>query len=56
VTIDDLGDPSDGITRIALRFGYTGSPQAPDAPPTLTNDQAEGRLDLEDAIYFLSKV
>ena len=56
VTIDDLGDPNDGISHITLRFGYTEPPNIPAALATLTPRQTEGRLDLDDATYFLSKI
>ena len=56
VSIDDLGDPADGITHVALRFGYTETPDVPAALATLTPEQTEGRLDLDQATYFLSKI
>jgi len=55
-TIDHLGDPGDGITHITVRFGYTERPDVPRALQGITPEQSEGRLDLADATYFLSKV
>jgi KUP system potassium uptake protein len=56
VTIDDLGHPGDGLTHVMLRFGYTETPDVPAALATLTPEQTEGRLDLDNATYFLSKI
>lgn len=56
ITIDDLGDSEDGITHITIRFGYTESPNLPAALARLTPEQTEGRLDLKNATYFLSKI
>jgi KUP system potassium uptake protein len=56
LTIDDLGYARDGITQVTLRFGYAESADVPAALATLTAQQTEGRLDLDNAVYFLSKV
>ena len=56
ISIDDLGDPRDGITHVTIRFGYTETPDVPAALATLTPEQTEGRIDLSDATYFLSKI
>lgn len=56
LTIDDLGYARDGITHVTLRFGYAETPDVPAALATLTPQQTEGRLDLDRAVYFLSKV
>jgi KUP system potassium uptake protein len=56
LSIDDLGYARDGITHVTLRFGYTETPDVPSALAALTPQQTEGRLDLENASYFLSKV
>jgi KUP system potassium uptake protein len=56
LTIDDLGDIADGITHVGVRFGYAESPNVPAALRTLTPAQTEGRLDLDNATYFLSKI
>ena len=54
--IDDLGNRGDGITHITLRYGYTERPDLPAALAALTPAQTEGRLDLDNATYFLSKI
>lgn len=56
LAVDSLGDPADGITRITARFGYAEKIDIPQALRSLTPEQAEGRLDLDDATYFLSKL
>jgi KUP system potassium uptake protein len=56
LTIDDLGYARDGITHVTLRFGYAETPDVPAALAALTPQQTEGRLDLDNAVYFLSKV
>jgi KUP system potassium uptake protein len=56
LTIDDLGYARDGITHVTLRFGYTETPDVPAALATLTPQQTEGRIDLDNAVYFLSQV
>ena len=56
LTIDDLGYARDGITHVTLRFGYAETPDVPAALATLTPQQTEGRLDLDNAVYFLSQV
>jgi KUP system potassium uptake protein len=56
VSIDDLGDPDDGITHVTIRFGYVETPDVPRALALLTDEQTEGRLDLDDATYFLSRI
>jgi KUP system potassium uptake protein len=56
LVVDHLGDPRDGITHIAIRFGYMETPDVPRALSLLTPEQTEGRVDLADATYFLSKI
>lgn len=56
LTIDDLGDRGDGICHVAIRYGYAETPDVPTALAALTPEQTEGRLDLENATYFLSKI
>ncbi|SFC66288.1 KUP system potassium uptake protein [Nocardioides terrae] len=54
--VNDLGHADDGIFHVTLRFGYTETPDVPAALATLTSDQTEGEIDLEEATYFLSKI
>jgi KUP system potassium uptake protein len=56
LVVDHLGDPRDGITHIAIRFGYLETPDVPRALAPLTTEQTEGGIDLSDATYFLSKI
>ena len=56
VVIDDLGNRGDGITHVTVRFGYAETPDVPAVLATLSADDTEGRLDLDDATYFLSKI
>jgi KUP system potassium uptake protein len=54
--VDHLGDPRDGITHIAIRFGYMEPPDVPRALTLLTPEQTEGEINLDDATYFLSTI
>ncbi|MGW6280178.1 potassium transporter Kup [Kribbella sp. NPDC055071] len=54
--VDDLGHGEDGITHVTARFGYMETPDVPAALATLKPEDTEGRLDLEHASYFLSKI
>jgi len=56
VQIEHLGHGADGITHITVRFGYTETPDIPAALSTLTAEETEGRLDLDNATYFLSHI
>ena len=54
--INNLGDERDGITHVTLRFGYTEPTDVPRALASLDPESTEGRLDLENATYFLSRI
>jgi KUP system potassium uptake protein len=56
LAVDSLGDPADGITHITARFGYAENADIPLALRALGPEQTEGRLDLDAATYFLSKL
>lgn len=56
VTADDLGYGDDGITHVTARFGYMETPDVPAALALLDPEATEGRIDLERASYFLSKI
>jgi KUP system potassium uptake protein len=56
VAVDDLGFGDDGITHVTARFGYMETPDVPAALAMLDPADTEGRLDLEHASYFLSKI
>ncbi|TDP94948.1 potassium transporter Kup [Labedaea rhizosphaerae] len=55
-TIDDLGYAHDGITHVTAKFGYMETPNVPDALAGLNASDTEGKLDLAEASYFLSKI
>ena len=55
-TVDDLGDPTDGILYISARFGYAEKPDLPRALRTIPPHKTQGLLDLDNATYFLSKI
>jgi KUP system potassium uptake protein len=56
VVVDQLGYTDDGITHVAARFGYMETPDVPGALATLDPAATEGRLNIEHASYFLSKI
>ncbi len=55
-TVDDLGDPTDGILYISARFGYAEKPDLPRALRAIPPEKTQGWLDLDKATYFLSKI
>lgn len=56
VVIDDLGDPADGITHVTVNFGYAEQTDVPRALRLVSPTAACGRLDLDQAIFYLSKI
>jgi KUP system potassium uptake protein len=56
VVVDDLGYSDDGIIHVRARFGYQERPDVPGALRALDPAATEGRLRLDDASYFLSKI
>jgi KUP system potassium uptake protein len=56
VVVDDLGYADDGITHVSARFGYMETPNVPGALAMLDPAVTEGRLQLDQASYFLSKI
>lgn len=56
VTVEDLGHPDDGIVFVTARYGYMETPDVPGALDRLDPAQTEGRLNLPEASYFLSKI
>ncbi|MFE3175171.1 potassium transporter Kup [Amycolatopsis sp. NPDC059090] len=53
--VEDLGC-HDGIIHVTARFGYMETPDVPAALAGLDPAVTEGRLNLDDASYFLSKI
>ncbi|GAA2634019.1 potassium transporter Kup [Paractinoplanes durhamensis] len=56
VVLDDLAYADDGIIFVTVRFGYADTQDLPAALQLLDPARTEGRLDLENASYFLSKI
>lgn len=56
IVVDDLGYSDDGISHVTVRFGYIETPNLPAVLRALDPGTTEGRLDLEHASYFLSKI
>jgi len=56
VTVEDLGYKDDGIVFVTARFGYMETPDVPGALAQLDPAATEGRLNLDEASYFLSKI
>jgi KUP system potassium uptake protein len=55
LSVDDLGH-HDGITHVCVRFGYLETPDVPAALSALTPAATEGAPQLDEAMYFLSKI
>ncbi|MBP2704945.1 potassium transporter Kup [Microbispora sp. RL4-1S] len=56
IVVDDLGYADDGIIHVIARFGYMETPDVPGALAMLDPAATEGRLRLDQASYFLSKI
>jgi KUP system potassium uptake protein len=56
IVSDDLGYADDGISHVTVRFGYIETPNLPAVLNSLDPGTTEGRLDLDHASYFLSKI
>lgn len=56
VTVEDLGHRDDGIIFVTARYGYMETPDVPGALAQLDPAETEGRLNLAEASYFLSKI
>ena len=56
IVIDDLGYANDGIFHVIVRYGYLEAPDVPGALSLLDPGTTEGRLDLDEASFFLSKI
>jgi KUP system potassium uptake protein len=56
VVVDGLGYADDGITHVTAQFGYMERPDVPATLRMLDSATTEGRLDLDHASYFLSKI
>ncbi|WP_445167895.1 potassium transporter Kup [Mycolicibacterium sp. Dal123E01] len=56
ITVDDLGDPDDGIYYVAARFGYMERVDVPSALRMVDPELIGGSIDCTRASYFLSKI
>ncbi|MFJ9779175.1 potassium transporter Kup [Amycolatopsis sp. NPDC101161] len=56
VTVEDLGHRDDGIIFVTARYGYMETPDVPGALAQLDPAETEGRLNVAEASYFLSKI
>ncbi|WIX76602.1 KUP/HAK/KT family potassium transporter [Amycolatopsis carbonis] len=56
ISVDDLGYADDGITHVTARFGYMETPDVPRTLALVDPSDTEGRLQVDDASYFLSKI
>ncbi len=56
LTVDDLGDPHDGIFFVAAKFGYMERPNVPAVLRMIDPATTEGPVDVDSASYFLSKL
>ncbi|MFD6160569.1 potassium transporter Kup [Nocardia sp. NPDC060256] len=54
--IDALGYVDDGIIHVTAHFGYMETPNIPGILRLLDPAQTEGRISVDDASYFLSKI
>jgi len=56
ITVDDLGDPADGIFYVVARFGYMEQPDVPAALRLVDPARMAGGVDLDEASYFISEI
>jgi KUP system potassium uptake protein len=54
--VDALGSVNDGIIHVTANFGYMETPNVPHVLRMLDPNQTEGRIDVDDASYFLSSI
>ena len=56
IEVDTLGYAQDGVIHVTAKFGYMERPNIPAALRLLEPRQTEGRIAVDDASYFLSKL
>jgi KUP system potassium uptake protein len=59
VTVDHLGDPTDGIVHISVRFGFQDPTDFPEVIRRVARRGGggpEGQLDPDNASYFVSRI
>jgi len=55
VTVDDLGNPDDGIVFVSIRYGFADSPDLPMGLTMAAGQHPETHYDPDTASYFLSR-
>jgi KUP system potassium uptake protein len=56
LTVDDLGDPGDGIIHIAAEFGFQDPTDFPEVLRRVVGEHPETNLDPDAASYFVSRI
>jgi KUP system potassium uptake protein len=56
LSVDQLGDPNDGIIHIAAEFGFQDPTDFPEVLRRIAGLHPETDLNLDDASYFLSRI
>jgi KUP system potassium uptake protein len=56
LVVTDLGYADDGIFHVTVRSGYIETTNVPEVLTGLNPDQTEGRMELDRASYFISKI
>ncbi len=56
IEVDELGYGSDGIVFVNVRFGYMDTPDVTSALRLVDPARTEGRISLDQASWFLSKI
>ncbi|SNS77602.1 KUP system potassium uptake protein [Asanoa hainanensis] len=56
IVVDDLGFAQDGVIHVVARYGYIETPNVPATLALLEPESTEGRVSLDGASYFLSKI
>jgi KUP system potassium uptake protein len=56
LTVRDLGYRDDGISLVVARYGFQQQPDVPAILRQAIDEGLEGRCDLDDVTYFLSKI
>jgi KUP system potassium uptake protein len=56
LTMDNLGDPNDGIVHLTARYGFQDDQNIPEILRSAQGMGAELDIDPDDATYFLSRI
>src|SRR5262249_16810270 len=56
ITIDQLGDPDDGIVHIDAEFGFQDPTDFPEVLRRVAGEHPETHLDPDGAAYFVSRI